>query len=67
MGQKMAKSESRRKINVKVGLMMNDVLGGLIEGLDVATGFTAIAGGTAGETAGEGDGLIGGVFESTSS
>lgn len=37
---------------------------GLIDGFDVATGFTAIAG----ETAGEGDGvLIGDVFESTSS
>jgi len=62
----MAKSGNSSKINVKVGLMMNDRLGGLIDGLDVATGLTAIAGGIAGETAGACDGLTGGVFESTS-
>lgn len=60
----MAISGKRTTTNVKVGLILNDRLGGLIDGFDVATGFTAIAG----ETAGEGDGvLIGDVFESTSS
>lgn len=60
----MAISGKRTTTNVKVGLIMNDRLGGLIDGFDLATGFTAIAG----ETAGECDGvLIGDVFESTSS
>jgi len=57
----MGKSRNRTKRNEKVGLIMNDRLGGIVDGLDVATGFTAIAG----ETAGACDGLSGGVSEST--
>jgi len=61
--QKMARSGKRVIINVSVGLILNDRLGGSLDGFDVATGFTAIAG----ETAGDCDGLSGNILERTSS
>lgn len=63
----MAKRGKRTIINAKVGFILNEWFGeslpGLLDGFDVATGFTA----TAGEIAGEWDGLKGNVLESTSS
>lgn len=60
----MAKSGKRIIMNIKLGLILNDGFGGgLLDGSDVATGFTAIAGEIAGECAG----LMGGVLDSTSS
>lgn len=63
----MAISEKRSTIYAKLAFILNDWLGEnlplLLDGSDLATGFTAIAG----ETAGELDLLIGLVLDSTSS